>query len=92
VAGDERGYWRSGLVAFTLATSSAMTRHARASHYDEVLRLGTCHLSGRRLTPVNLSIAAVARSCTVAGVEEWPEFISRAIFLTEERLSEFGRA
>ena len=68
-AGDERGYWRSGLVEFTLATSPAMTRRARASHYDEVLRLGTCHPSGRRLTPVNLSTAVVARSCTVAGVE-----------------------
>jgi hypothetical protein len=32
-----------------------MTGFARASHYDEVLRLGMCHPSGRRLTPVNLS-------------------------------------
>jgi hypothetical protein len=35
--------------------SPAMTGCARASHYDEVLCLGTCHPSGRRLTPVNLS-------------------------------------
>jgi hypothetical protein len=32
-----------------------MTRCARASHYDEVLCLGTCHPSSRRLTLVNLS-------------------------------------
>jgi hypothetical protein len=31
-----------------------MTGCARASHYDEVLRLGTCHPSGRQLTLVNL--------------------------------------
>jgi hypothetical protein len=47
--------WHKRLVAFTMAGSSAMTGCARASHYDEVLRLGTCHPSGRRLTPVNLS-------------------------------------
>jgi hypothetical protein len=66
---DERGYWRSGSVAFTVATSPAMTRRARASHYDEVLCLGTCHPSGRWLTLVNLFTAAVTCSCTVAGVE-----------------------
>jgi hypothetical protein len=66
--GDERGYWRSGSVAFTVATSPAMTRRARASHYDEVLRLGTCHPSGRRLTPVNLCTSAVTCSCTMAEV------------------------
>jgi hypothetical protein len=32
-----------------------MTGCARASHYDEVLCLGMCHPSDRRLTPVNLS-------------------------------------
>jgi hypothetical protein len=67
--GDERGYWPSRSVAFTVATSTAMTRRARASHYDEVLRLGTCHPSGTWLTPVNISTSAVTCSCTVAGVE-----------------------
>jgi hypothetical protein len=42
-------------VAFTVAGSPAMTGHARASHYDEALRLGMCHPSARQLTPVNLS-------------------------------------
>jgi hypothetical protein len=68
-AGEEEGYWRSRSVAFTVATSPVMTRRARASHYDEVLRLGMCHPSGRRLTPMNLSTAAVTCSCTVVGVD-----------------------
>jgi hypothetical protein len=35
--------------------SPAMTGCSRASHYDEVLHLGTCHSSGGWLTLVNLS-------------------------------------
>jgi hypothetical protein len=55
VAGEGEEHWRKRLVAFTVAGSLVMTGCARASHYDEVLRLGTCHPSGRWLTPVNLS-------------------------------------
>jgi hypothetical protein len=47
-----------------------MTRHARASHCDEVLRLGTWHPSGRRLTPVSLSEPAVSQADTTAGTEQ----------------------
>jgi hypothetical protein len=51
-----------------MAGSPAMTERARASHYVEIQRLGTCHPSGRRLTPVNLSTAAVTQAGTAAGV------------------------
>jgi hypothetical protein len=67
-------YWRKRLVAFTVAGSSAMTGRARASHYDELQRLGTCHPSGKWLSLVNLSTTAVipggygGRSRIVAGV------------------------
>ena len=35
-AGGEEGYWRSGLVAFTVASSSATTERANVSHGSEV--------------------------------------------------------
>jgi hypothetical protein len=49
VAGDERGYWRGDSWPITVASSPAMTRRARASHYDEVLRLAR-HVSSERQT------------------------------------------
>jgi hypothetical protein len=47
-----------------------MTGHARASHCDEVLCLGTWHPSGRRLTPVSLSEPTVSQADTAAGTEQ----------------------
>jgi hypothetical protein len=51
---------------FTVARPPAMTGYARASHCDKVLRLGTWHPSGRRLTPTKLSGPAVRQSDTTA--------------------------
>jgi hypothetical protein len=52
---------------FTVARPPAMTGHARASHCDEVLRLGTWHPSGRQLTPAKLSGPAVRQADTAVG-------------------------
>jgi hypothetical protein len=72
---ETRGGRRGGralaqaIGGINVAGSPTMTGRARASHYDEVLRLGTCHPSGRRLTLVNLSTTAVTQAGTAAGVE-----------------------
>jgi hypothetical protein len=52
-----------------VAGSPAMIGRDRANHYDEVQRLGTCHPSGKHLTPVNLSTAAVTQAGTAVGVK-----------------------
>jgi hypothetical protein len=52
---------------FTVARPPAMTGHARASHSDEVLRLGTWHPSGSRLTPAKLSGPFVRQADTALG-------------------------
>jgi hypothetical protein len=62
-----------------------MTGHARASHRDEVLRLGTWHPSGRGLTPVSLSESVVSQANTVAGAEQCLKLILSARFFTGER-------
>jgi hypothetical protein len=63
----------------TVARPPAMTEHARASHCDEVLCLGTWHLSARWLTPARLS------ADTVAGAEQCLKLILCARFFTEDR-------
>jgi hypothetical protein len=72
-------------VAFTVAWPPAMTGHARASHCDEILCLGTWHLSSRHLTLVSLSEPAVSQADTAAGVEQCHKLILSARFFTEER-------
>jgi hypothetical protein len=62
-----------------------MTGHARVSHHDEVLRLGTWHSSGRRLTPVSLSEPAMSQADTAAEAEQCLKLILSARFFTEER-------
>jgi hypothetical protein len=67
--GEREEHWRKGFMAFTVARSPAMIGHAKVSHYDEVLRLGTWHPSGRRLTPARLSGPAVRQADTAAGAD-----------------------
>jgi hypothetical protein len=62
-----------------------MTEQAKASHCDEVLRLGTWHLSGRQLTPARLSGPAVRQADTAAGAEQCLKLILSAGFFTEDR-------
>jgi hypothetical protein len=70
---------------FTVARPPAMTGHARASHCDEVLRLGTWHPSGRRPTPARLSGPAVRQVGTAARAEQCLKLILSARFFTEDR-------
>jgi hypothetical protein len=70
---------------FTVARPPAMTGHAKTSHYDEVLCLGTWHLSGRRPTPTRLSGPAVGQVGTAARAEQCPKLIPSARFFTEDR-------
>jgi hypothetical protein len=70
---------------FTMARPPAMTGHARVSHCDEVLRLGTCHPSGRRPTPARLSGPAVRQVGTTARAEQCLKLILNARFFTEDR-------
>jgi hypothetical protein len=69
---------------FTLARLPAMTGHARVSHCEEVLRLGTWHSSGRRLTPARLSGPAVRQADMASEAEHCLKFILSARFFTED--------
>jgi hypothetical protein len=70
---------------FTVARPPTMTGHAKASHYDEVLRLGTWHPSGRRPTPAMLSGPVMRQVGTAARAEQCPKLIPGARFFTEDR-------
>jgi hypothetical protein len=71
---------------FTMAGLPAMTGHAKASHADVVLHLGTWHPSGKRPTPARLSGPAV-RQGTAAREEQCPKLIPSARFLHPTWLS-----
>jgi hypothetical protein len=60
---------------FTVARPPTMTGHAKVSHCDGVLRLGTWHPSGRRPTPARLSGPTVRQVGTTARVEQCPKLI-----------------
>jgi hypothetical protein len=81
--GRVTGTWLSW--HFTVARPSTMIGQAKASHYDEVLRLGTWHPSGRRLTLVRLSGPAVRQADTAAGAERCLKLILSTRFFTEDR-------
>jgi hypothetical protein len=70
---------------FTVARPPAMTGYVKASHCDEVIRLGTWHPSGRRPTPARLSGLAVRQVGTTARAEQCPKLIPSAQFFTEDR-------
>jgi hypothetical protein len=67
---------------FTIARPPAMTGHAKASHCDVVLRLGTWHPSSRRPTPARLSGPVVRQVGTTARAEQCPKLIPSARFFT----------
>jgi hypothetical protein len=67
-----------------VARPPAMTGQAKASHCDEVLRLGTWHPSGRRLTPSRLSGPIVRQVGTAARAEQCLKLILSARFFTED--------
>jgi hypothetical protein len=69
---------------FTVAKPPAMTGHARASHCDEVLHLGTWHPSGRRPTPARLSRSTMRLVGTMARAEQCLKLILSARFFTED--------
>jgi hypothetical protein len=66
-----------------------MTGHAKASHDDVVLHLGTWHPSGRRPTPVRLYGPAVRQVGTTARAEKCPKLIPSARFFTLHGYSYF---
>jgi hypothetical protein len=70
---------------FTVARPPTMTRHAKVSHCDGVLRLGTWHPSGRQPTPARLSGPDVRQVGTTARVEQCPKLIPIARFFIEDR-------
>jgi hypothetical protein len=62
-----------------------MTGHAKASHCDEVLHLGTWNPSGRWPTPARLYGPAVRQVGTAAREEQCPKLNPSARFFNEDR-------
>jgi hypothetical protein len=68
-----------------MARPPAMTGQAKASHFDEVQRLGTWPPSGTRPTPARLSGPAVRQVGTAARAEQCPKLTPSTQFFTEDR-------
>jgi hypothetical protein len=72
-----RNWWLSPWRAPRRSTDMRNT-----SYCDVVRHLSTWRAVDRRPTPAILSEPAVSQADTVAGVEQWPKFILKAIFTT----------
>jgi hypothetical protein len=72
-AEEEEGHWRTRLVAFTVADSSATSQWHRAAYSDVVKLQGTWHLIDGRQIPVNLSKPAVKQRGTAASRRCYPQ-------------------
>jgi hypothetical protein len=72
-----RNWWLSPWRAHRRSTDMRNT-----SYCDVVRHLGTWRRVDQRPTPAILSESTVSQADTVAGVEQWPKFILKAIFTT----------
>jgi hypothetical protein len=87
----EMARWRSEKEKSTVARDwwlSPWRAHRRSpdvcnmSYCDVVRHQGTWRMVDRWLSPMSSSESTVTQAGTVAGAEQWPEFIHDAIFLT----------
>jgi hypothetical protein len=71
--GEEEGYWRISLVAFTVASSSATTRRANVSH-SGVVNVPRHMVKGRE---VSIFGEHIRSNCDLLGYDGWSKIVAR---------------